>query len=214
VRTDEFDMAVAHRGFRSELRNAPGLVRDVAAGDTTRSAIVGGHLDFIMTALHHHHRAEDASIWPKLHARAPERAAEVGRMEEAHHAITVVAERVQSALARWAQSGDATLARQFLPTLAELSSRVDEHLDDEERNVVPLIAEYLSAKEWRKFLARGSAFLIPHPKLGLVLAGFTLVDLPSERRDRFLSQVPLPARKAYLLLGNRVFTGYRAKVYG
>lgn len=38
------------------------------------------------------------------------------------------------------------------------AGRADEHFEDEERSVVPLIAEYLSPKEWRKFLARGSAF--------------------------------------------------------
>jgi hypothetical protein len=46
--TDAFDMAIAHRAFRNELYNAPGLVRDVEAGDTARSAVVGAHLELIV----------------------------------------------------------------------------------------------------------------------------------------------------------------------
>ena len=73
--TDAFDMAIVHRVFRTELH------------DTKRSAIVGDHLKFIVAGLHHHHAAEDELIWPKLHARAPARAAEIARIENQHRDI-------------------------------------------------------------------------------------------------------------------------------
>jgi hemerythrin-like domain-containing protein len=165
--SDPFEMAMVHRAFRSELHNATGLVRGVTAGDTRRSAAVGAHIDFVMTALHHHHLAEDAVVWPTLSARAPSRAAEVNRMEDAHRGIADTSERVRATAARWAESGDPGLAGQLVPLVEEFAGRVDAHLDDEERNVVPLIAEYLSPKEWRKFLAHRSAFVRTHPKRGI-----------------------------------------------
>jgi hypothetical protein len=44
--TDAFEMAIAHRALRNQLHNAPALVRDVEAGDTARSTLVGTHLEF------------------------------------------------------------------------------------------------------------------------------------------------------------------------
>ncbi len=115
--TDAFEMAIVHRVFRNELRNAPGLIREVEAGDTERSAIVGGHLDFIAAALHRHHAAEDELIWPKLHARAPARAAEITRMEGAHRGIADSVATVQAMLPSWATSADARQAGQLVPAV-------------------------------------------------------------------------------------------------
>ena len=71
-------MALVHRGFRRELHNADRprapVSLPVIAG---RAAVVGERIDFMMTALHYHHSAEDGVVWPRLSARAPSRAAEV-----------------------------------------------------------------------------------------------------------------------------------------
>ena len=58
---DPFEMALVHSGFRRELHNAAGLVRGVSAGDSRRAAVVYEHIDFMMTAVHFHHSAEDGS---------------------------------------------------------------------------------------------------------------------------------------------------------
>ena len=212
--SDPFEMAIVHRAFRSELHNATGLVRRVTAGDTSRSAAVGGHIEFMMTALHPHHLAEDAVVWPRLSARAPSRAAEVIRMEDAHRGIADTSGRVRATAARWAESGDPWLAGQLVRLVEELAVRVDEHLDDEKRNVVPLIAEYLSPREWRKCLAHASAFVRAHPKRGLALGGIVLAGESAENRERFLGNVPLPVRTAYKIFGDRIYAGYRAQIYG
>ena len=154
---DPFEMALVHRGFRRELHNAAGLVRGVTPGDNTRAAVVCEHIDFMMTAVHFHHSAEDGVVWPRLSARAPSRAAELTRMEDAHRTIDHACERVRSTAVSWAETGDCLRADELISVIDEFVSRVDEHFDDEEHNVVPLIAEYLSPKEWRKFLAHGSA---------------------------------------------------------
>lgn len=213
--TDAFEMAIVHRVFRNELRNAPGLIREVEAGDTERSAIVGGHLDFIAAALHHHHAAEDELIWPKLHARAPARAAEITRMEGAHRGIADSVATVQAMLPSWATSADARQAGQLVPAVEKLSALVDEHLADEERNVVPLITEHVTPQAWQEALDRGAAFLSrKNVRLGLVLAGFVLDAASAEEGRRFVAGVPLPQRTLWLLFGKRTFAAYRAKLYG
>jgi hypothetical protein len=211
---EPFEMELAHRGFRREFHNAAGLVRNVTAGDTGRAAVVGGHIEFMLTAVHHHHLAEDKVVWPRLSARALSRAAEVNRMEDAHRAIADTSERVRAAAGQWAQTGDSRLAGQLVHLVEEFAGRVDEHFDDEESNVVPLIAEYLSPKEWRKFLAHGSAFVRTHPRRGLALGAIVLDGESVPTRDRFLGNVPLPVRTVYKMFGERVYAGYRAQVYG
>lgn len=211
---DPFEMALVHRGFRRELHNAAGLVRNVTAGDSRRAAVVYEHIDFMMTAVHFHHSAEDRVVWPKLSARAPSRAAELTRMEDAHRTIDDACELVRATANPWAKTGDPRRAEELMPVIEGFASRVDEHFDDEEQNVVPLIAEYLSPKEWRKFLAHGSAFVRAHPRRGLALGGIVLDGESAETRERFLGNVPLFARTPFKMFGDRIYAGYRAQIYG
>ena len=113
--TDAFEMALVHQAFRNELHNAAGLIRDVNGRDTNRAAIVGGHVDFIATALHHHHAAEDEVIWPKLRERAATREVDITRMEDTHRDIADDIARVRkiASVGRFGRSstGPATRGR-------------------------------------------------------------------------------------------------------
>ena len=130
---DAFEMAMVHRVFRDELRDAPGLVRGVAVGDTARSTAVGAHLDFIVAALHHHHVAEDELLWPKLCARVPAESVVVARMEAAHQSIANATTRVQAMLPSWVRAPEAPATERLAVAVAKLSSQTGEHLTDEER---------------------------------------------------------------------------------
>jgi hemerythrin-like domain-containing protein len=211
---DAFEMALVHAAFRRELAGAPSLIHNVEAGDTRRSSTVGGHVAFMAEALHHHHAAEDAVIWPKLRARAATSEVDVTRMEDAHREIADYIERVRTVAMSWSASADPRVADQLATTLEEFGARLDEHLADEERNVVPLINNHLTLREWRRFLARGGRFLFKHPRLGLVLAGFVLDPLSAGDRQCFLANVPPPQRMAFQLFGMRIYAAYRAKLYG
>jgi hypothetical protein len=167
----------------------------------------------MLTALHHHHKAEDDVIWPMLDARIGAGGADITRMETMHSQIGDDIVRVSDDAESWANSADPRRADRFVASLEALCAHLDDHLADEERTIVPLINAHLSLKEWRQFLARGGRFLFVHPKLGLVLAGFVLSPLSAEDRKRFLDNVPLPQRAAFQLFGMRTFTGYRAKLY-
>ena len=152
---DPFEMALVHSGFRRELHNAAGLVRGVTDGDRNRAAVVADHIDFMMTAVHFHHTAEDSVVWPKLTAKVSDRAERVGRMEDAHRAIDVACQRVRETTIGWGRTADSSLAEELVPLVEGLAELVDAHFDDEEDTVVPLIATSLSPNEWRRFLAHG-----------------------------------------------------------
>lgn len=213
--TDAFDMAVAHRVFRNELHRIPELIGGVEIGNTTRSAIVGAHLELITAALHHHHAAEDDLIWPKLRARAPAGTEAIARMRKAHRDISDADARVTSILSSWVRTADAGIARQLVEAVTELSDRVDEHLADEERNIVPLINEHLTAEEWQKCAARGAEFISrKNLRLGLVLGGLTFDASSADETRRILAHVPLPQRILIRLLARRTLLRYRAELYG
>lgn len=213
--TDAFDMAIVHKVFRSELHDFPALIRGVTAGDTARSAVVGSHIELIMAALHHHHAAEDELIWPKLHCRAPEFAEAVTRMEQAHRAIAVADAKVKSVLPSWARTADARLAAQLLEAVADLSARVDEHLADEERNIVPLINQHITAEEWQQCAARGSEFISRENfRLGLVLGGLTFDASSADEARRLLSHIPRLQRILIRVFARRTLMRYRAALEG
>jgi hemerythrin-like domain-containing protein len=211
---DPFEMALVHRGFRRELHKADDLVLSVSAGDSGRAAVVYQHIDFMMTAVHFHHSAEDKLVWPKLFARTPGRAAELTRMEDTHQAIDDACERVRATAVAWTETGEPRRAQELVPAIDDFTRRVDEHFDDEEQNVVPVIAEYLSPKEWGKVLAHGSAFVRAHPRRGLALGGIVLDGETIETRQRFLGNLPLPLRTVFTMFGDRIYASYRAQVNG
>jgi len=212
--TDAFDMAIVHRVFRNELRAAPGLVREVPAGDTNRSGTVGTHLKFIVAALHHHHMAEDELIWPRLHARAPAHSSEITRMEDQHRGIAEAVARMQSIVEPWAASADPQCADELTAVLADLSARVDEHLAEEERTAVPLINEHISTDEWQQAVARAAEFLSwTNLRLGLVLGGYVLDAATDDEGRRLMANVPLPKRVLVQLSSPWALGAYRKKLH-
>lgn len=213
--SDPFQMAVIHRAFRSEFANLPGLIRGVAPGDAKRSTLVAKYLGNMISVLHHHHAAEDEELWPKLHARIPDRNNEIQRAEDEHVGIAALIERAQSVQPSWADSADPQLAERLATSIEELSSRIDQHLDDEEQNIVALIGEYITCEEWQAFIDRGAAYLTPHNLwFALAFVGFLLRDATPEERTRFVAAVPFAPRVLVKLLGRRAYTAYRTKLYG
>lgn len=212
--SNTLDMLLVHRVFRREFRGMSALIDGVAAGDLSRAEVVGDHLAFVLAGLHHHHAAEDELLWPKLKSRVPGREGDLNRMVEQHDEVATAVEHVESLLPKWTKSADPALSRQLVAAVAELSALVHEHLDDEERNALPIIEEHLTRKEWAVVTKRGAAFLSARNlRLGIALGGLVLDGAPDERRV-FLSGVPLPQRLIVQLFGVRTAAAYKRRLYG
>ena len=211
--TAAFDMTMVHRALRDELHGVPALIDGVRAGDAKRAAVVNAHLSFIVAMLHHHHAAEDDLIWPKLLARAPLCDNAICRMQDAHRAIAAGIDTTRATGSVWAKTGAPSAAERLRTAVDELIELVDVHLDDEERDVVPLIEEYITATEWKKVAARGASFLRTHPRLGLVFAGYMLEGVSDDDKHRFLAGVPSAPRMMWQLVGTRTYEGYRARLH-
>lgn len=75
------EMALIHRLFRRESQNLLRFVSGAGDTDVARARQLARAVDDYILGLHHHHRAEDELIWPKLHDRAEVHDDLVQRME-------------------------------------------------------------------------------------------------------------------------------------
>jgi hypothetical protein len=112
-------------------------------------------------------------------------------------------------------SADDQLAEELVSAVQKLSASVDDHLADEERNVVPVITDHITAVEWQEATKRGAEFLsAKNLPLGLVLAGYVLDAGSQDEQRRFMANVPLGKRLVARLFGKRALDAYQTRLYG
>ena len=96
------DMYTVHMMFRREYALLPGLVRAVAATDEERARVVADHVRLVNLILHHHHSAEDATLWPALLTRTPrETDSVIHLLEGQHNGLDVLLDEVSKRLDGW-----------------------------------------------------------------------------------------------------------------
>ncbi len=197
--TDTHDMIVAHRTFRREFRLIPELVRKVAPGDTARAAVVAAHARLVLRGLHLHHTSEDDLLWPKLLERAAPDAAFVERMEAQHGQVEHYLEQLEPALRRWESEARPAVSEEVASTFDRLRDALLEHLDDEERYILPIAARHVTQEEWNQLgehgLARMKKSELP------IMFGAVLEEATPEESAELLGMLPPPVR----LLGKFVF---------
>ena len=146
VHPDTSDMAPVHKVFRSSLATAPDFVGS-AAGDDERRAIIANYYANLIAFLEAHHEGEEEIIFPRLIERAPEHRSAVEQGASQHAEVVGLMLAVNQSVASWEVKGDSE-ASEMLRSLQALDSVLSPHLDQEEAEIVPLAAEYLTVEEW------------------------------------------------------------------
>jgi hemerythrin-like domain-containing protein len=205
-------MKVVHRVMRRELPLLADLIAAVRPGDNGRSAVLAHHLKLVLDMIHEHHESEDELIWPLLHARVPLRDELIEVMESQHAAVAEALDGIRRELPAWSAGASAEIRDRLAGHLRALATILITHLDLEEREVLPLIHDYLTVAEWlapqRHAMKHGPKALIDK----LLLAGMVLEDTSSGERAWFLSEMPPPARAMWKLIGRRRYAGHVARV--
>jgi hemerythrin-like domain-containing protein len=202
--TDVHDMVVVHRAFRRELGCLPDLVRAVRPGDTARAGVVADHARLILHGLHLHHTSEDELLWPKLLVRAAPDAALVARMEAQHESVAAHLERLAPALDRWRAEARPAVTDEVAGIVEALTEVLWVHLDEEEREILPLAARHISPAEWAELGQHGLAKMRRSDMP--VLFGAVLEEATPQERAHMVAKLPLPAR---LLLRPVLLPQYR-----
>lgn len=213
VLTDVGDMQIPHSIFRGEFRRAPGMVRNVPAGDTHRADVVAEHLQFLLEGLTDHHTAEDELLWPRLRARVPADVEPViGAMESQHEQIHGVIETLSDQLANWTAEPSAAHRDAVASTCDSACTVLEEHLSAEERDVLPIAARAISQSEWDEIGERAMDAL-PKDKRMLIL-GTIRYWAPSDRSAAVAADIPLPVRPVMTALADRAFRKESVAVHG
>ncbi|MBO2447571.1 hemerythrin domain-containing protein [Actinomadura barringtoniae] len=214
-RVDTWEMVLVHRLFRREYRLAPGLVRAVHDGDKARAATVAEYLADLTNGLHHHHAGEDDLLWPPLLERLDGNASDlVKRMEAQHHALAALLDRVEVLLPVWARTAAATARDELADVLARTSAALDEHLAEEETELLPLVPGRITRAEWDALGRRGRASLPKSPGKAFLFLGGILQEATPEERAEFVRALPPPVRLMWRLAGERIYQRGISRVRG
>jgi iron-sulfur cluster repair protein YtfE (RIC family) len=210
--TDVHDMVVVHRAFRREFGLIPQLVRAVPAGDTARAAVLARHARLILEGLHLHHTSEDDILWPLLLERCPPDAELVERMEAQHSAVDGYIQQLTPALVRWETEARPAVAEEVASTFEALRAALVEHLDEEEREILPLAARHVSQEEWSR-LGEAGVEKMTRQQLPLFFGAALEEADPDERRE-MLAVLPAPVRLLARTLFAWQYRRYVSRVRG
>ena len=160
----------------------PGMVTAAAPGDRRRAKVLHRHFHMVSSSLHRHHEYEDEHFWPAVAERDPLDADLAHRMESQHARIAETLLRLPELWDAWIAEPDSDTAAPLAFQLAELANSLVEHLDDEERYLLPILERTLSVAEWDAF-GKHAADTTPKREL-LLIGGMAMEEMtPQEVED-------------------------------
>jgi hemerythrin-like domain-containing protein len=206
-------MLVTHAALVREFRLAPAAVRRVKSGDRKHARDVDEYLAWMCFSLHAHHDGEDKILWPLLRARLS--AAEsrlLDKIETQHANITDSIERISEARRRWLDQADGNNAAALAAELETLSGLVDRHIEDEERDILPMAAAYLSEAEWHALTEGGKQVL--SLKALLFVVGMACYGVDRELTALTLHALSAPIRFVVTPVACRLYARRAARIHG
>lgn len=199
---DVDEMRAVHDVFRDVLAAAPSLLGDAGVSDPERAAMLRNFYENVIDFLAIHHAGEDELMFPLLEQRCAEQLSMVQHIAGQHHDVHELVGTCRAALASW-QPGNRAEAAAAGDALRRLGERLVEHLDEEERNILPLCAEHLTLPEWGAMPAHGMMHFAGD-KIWLVL-GLIRERMTQSQRDEMLAHMPPPAVEMWTGFGEQAF---------
>lgn len=132
-------MMSSHHAFRRDLACFANALTAMKRDETSRAAQIAEEWTHFRAALHGHHTVEDTAVFPDLRTRYPAQTAELDALAAQHRKIDPLLEHGGQVIA------DASRIDTALAMVRELDQALAEHLELEERVVIPHLRE---AKEF------------------------------------------------------------------
>lgn len=108
---------------------------------------------------------------------------------------------------------DQKIGSDLAALLADISVQLNEHLDDEEQYVLPLVSLFITEAEWKALGDNGKSS-IEKGAAGFVTLGMILEDATATEKVRFLGLLPTPVRLMHKLVGTGIHRRAKARVHG
>jgi hypothetical protein len=207
---------VLHQLVRRELRLLADLAAWAPAAEPERTAALTGHAELIGRVLLHHHGVERDAVWPALLRTAPEPRAAV---REALDRWTACAARIDhmlrdvaTAARQWRVAETPSARDAFARACDALAADVEAQTRDEERTLLPMLAEHLQPADWAAITASSRCRFSGREQL-LVL-GLALEDSCAGDRARLLEGLPRSVRLAWRAYGRRQYRSAVVRLRG
>ncbi len=210
---DVRDMIVVHGALLREFRLLAAAIAALPTDATRRRKAALDHLDHVCGLLHHHHEGEDALLWPLLRDRVGSAGRSAIDEAEAQHAhIDACLQAVVAGRKSWADDPAAARRDALASDLNTLHAVLADHLEFEERRLLPLAAATFSEPEWHA-IGEAAVAATPKPVLPLTFGMFAYEGDPTVLRD-MLRSAPLVPRLLLPHLAPRVYARRATRVYG
>ncbi|MEY2521639.1 MAG: hypothetical protein QOJ66_204 [Ilumatobacteraceae bacterium] len=180
-------MYAMHAAMRRDLERLGEATRPRPGIDPAPEELTDGWV-LLRSQLELHHQAEDEDLWPKLRQRIhdPAQLKEIDEMVREHSLIPPALEAVTYALASRVD---------LEPAVSALTDLVCNHLDHEERSVLPLVERHLTDAEWHDFLETEKSKRTPRQRVEFL--GWVLDDATPDDAAPVLAELPAPGRMVY-----------------
>jgi len=192
---------MAHRGFRVEFGRLAVAAQDPR--DDSQTRLVDEQIELVLHLLHHHHTAEDTTVWPLLRSRAPEAASVLDRLEAQHEDMDPLFVAVADTTRPVTDRAD---------DLQALHELLNAHLDEEERVAIPLIRKHITAAEWDEDGKKVQAS-IDRRKLPLIFGWLASASTP-EQQEAALQEVPIVPRILFRTVWGPAYAKRFTALYG
>jgi hemerythrin-like domain-containing protein len=154
-------------------RRATSMLADAVSDGSASPEAVAELRDFVVASLEHHHRSEDADLWPMLASAAPDLTEPLRRLSREH-------QRLDAALTSLRHAPAGAAGDPALKTAADNTrDLVHEHLAHEEPILLPALEAHVSDEAWTAF-SRRTIEAAPSTGGHLLLAMFERVGSPGE----------------------------------
>ncbi len=201
-----------HRIFREALDAAPRLVGAAPDHDDDRADLVGSYYANVLKLVHAHHEAEDLAIFPRLVERLPQHVDVISRVNAEHEGVLGALNAAEQALAAW-RADPSTVSRDAAAAaLGALQAGLLEHLDHEEADVVPLIAQCINVAEWGEMSA--TAFQLFSGDKAWLVIGLIQEQMLAEENATMEANMPPPVHEFWVGSGRGMFQDFVATLRG
>ena len=143
---------IIHAAVRRDVARTEEALRALPEGDVSRARQLQQAWRNLVRELTHHHEAEDEFVWPFLLSRGAD-AELMGAMEGEHAVMKDALADAGRALDQVVAEPTASRAQAAADAVSRSSVVINEHLEHEEQDVEPLMAQFEDDPEW-KALAR------------------------------------------------------------
>jgi hypothetical protein len=133
-------------------------------------------------------------------------------MEDAHGQLHELLVQTVDLATSWREDPTAEHRDALAEVLDQTSAVSNDHLADEEANLMPFVEKHITAAEWQEFEARGAAS-VPPDKL-LMFVGMGLEDATAYEREKLVALMPPDLHQLWEESGAREYKRMRAELLG